>query len=225
MQVDDRNSFFSRKTRYTKLLIVLILLFFISPITTSIWGHLVMTIIFLLVNLLVIETLSLSRKGIYFLRTITIITFTLEVISSQNMSIIFDKIIDIESNFSYLVFNSLAILSIGSRIFTEKKVGRDIIHGGICIFIILGLFWNNLYHIILLIAPNAFQGLAIEETDIDYQLIYFSFTTLTTLGYGDITPINKFAMTWANVEAIFGLLYPSIFLARLVSLYTTQEQE
>lgn len=137
----------------------------------------------------------------------------------------FDQIIDFGSSFSYLGFNTLAIMSIGNKIFTQTKVSRDIIHGGICIFIILGLSWSNLYQIILLIDSNAFQGLSIDQTSRDYQIFYYSFTTLTTLGYGDITPLNRFAMTLANAEAIFGLLYPSIFIARLVALYTTQEQE
>ena len=53
-------------------------------------------------------------------------------------------------------------------------------------------------------------------------MLYFSFTTLTTLGYGDITPVSKMTMTLSNVQAIIGQLYPAIFIARLVGLYTAQ---
>ena len=51
------------------------------------------------------------------------------------------------------------------------------------------------------------------------QFLYFSLTTLTTLGYGDITPINPFARIWATLEAVVGTLYVAILVARLVSLY------
>jgi hypothetical protein len=51
-------------------------------------------------------------------------------------------------------------------------------------------------------------------------VFYFSFTTLTTLGYGDVSPVNSFAMMLANAEALIGQLYPAIVIAKLVSLYT-----
>jgi hypothetical protein len=55
------------------------------------------------------------------------------------------------------------------------------------------------------------------------SLFYFSFTTLTTLGYGDITPAGKFAQVLANMEAIAGQVYLAIFIARLVGLHIAQE--
>jgi hypothetical protein len=51
------------------------------------------------------------------------------------------------------------------------------------------------------------------------NLFYFSFTTMTTVGYGDVFPINKFAMVFSNLEAIVGQLYIAIFVARLIGLH------
>ena len=227
MTIVDRKRFFSTKTKYTKLLIVLIILFFIYPLISILaQGYLLVSFVFLLVNLLVIESLSLKRKWLYLLRAIAIITLVSELIFFQELPILEDFLyfLDFETNLAYMLFHSLAILAIGSRIFTENKVNRDIVHGGICVFLILGLLWGSFYQLILSIDSNAFQNISLEEGDQVYQMLYYSFTTLTTLGYGDITPVNKFAMTFANAEAIIGLLYPSIFIARLVALYTTQEQ-
>ncbi|MDJ0797186.1 MAG: potassium channel family protein [Calothrix sp. MO_167.B12] len=53
--------------------------------------------------------------------------------------------------------------------------------------------------------------------------IYLSFTTLTTLGYGDILPVNPFAMMLTNLEAIIGQMYPAIFIAILVGAYLSQK--
>ena len=227
MTIVDRKRFFSTKIKYTALLITLIILFFLYPLISILaQGYLFISLVFLLVNLLVIETLSFNKKWIYLLRAIAIITLVSELIFFQELPIFEDflSFLDFETNLSYMLFNSLAILAIGTRIFTEKKVNRDIVHGGICVFLILGLLWANFYQLILSIDSHAFQNISLDEGDQVYQMLYYSFTTLTTLGYGDITPVNKFAMTFANAEAIIGLLYPSIFIARLVALYTTQEQ-
>ena len=55
--------------------------------------------------------------------------------------------------------------------------------------------------------------------------MYYSFTTLTTLGYGDIVPLNKIAMVVHNIESVFGQLFPAVFIAKLVSLYSVEDSE
>jgi Ion channel len=67
--------------------------------------------------------------------------------------------------------------------------------------------------------PDAFVGLKqIKEDPTIAAMVYFSFTTLTTLGYGDIVPLHPYARGLANIEAMIGQLYPAILIARLVSL-------
>ena len=68
--------------------------------------------------------------------------------------------------------------------------------------------------------PNAFAGLRPQQGNLPAagDLIYFSFVTLTSTGYGDIVPLHPFARGLANVEAIIGQLYPATLLARLVTL-------
>ena len=128
------------------------------------------------------------------------------------------------ANFFYAFFSLLAISSLIRMIYKTKKVDLNTLNGGIAIFLLLAFLWFNLYAIILTLDPNAFRGLS-TEAEQHYQLFYYSFTTITTLGYGDIIPLNKYALSFANAEAIIGLLYPAIFIARLVGLYTTQEEE
>ncbi|MGB7038066.1 MAG: potassium channel family protein, partial [Xanthobacteraceae bacterium] len=68
--------------------------------------------------------------------------------------------------------------------------------------------------------PGAFNGLAPlrDNLTVAGDLIYFSFATLTSVGYGDIVPVHPLATGLANVEAIIGQLYPATLLARLVTL-------
>jgi voltage-gated potassium channel Kch len=76
------------------------------------------------------------------------------------------------------------------------------------------------YRLISVLSPDAFSHL--PQIGSDYgsgaTLLYFSFNTLTTLGYGDIVPIHPLARSVANLEAVIGQLYPATLLARLVSL-------
>jgi hypothetical protein len=69
-------------------------------------------------------------------------------------------------------------------------------------------------------APSAFAGLGVLQDNlaVTSKLIYFSFVTLTSVGYGDIVPMHPIARSLANVEAIIGQLYPATLLARLVTL-------
>jgi hypothetical protein len=87
----------------------------------------------------------------------------------------------------------------------------------------IGFLWAIFYKIVYLIDPNAFSHL----TSVNYiqKLNYFSFITLTTLGYGDITPQHPIAMSLANMEAIIGQLFPAIVIARLVGLYESEKKE
>ncbi len=88
------------------------------------------------------------------------------------------------------------------------------------LYLNFGLYVFTLYRLIDVLLPNAFHGL--PESGVEHgsgaALLYFSFTTLTTLGYGDITPVHPLARNLADLEAVIGQLYPATLLARLVSL-------
>jgi hypothetical protein len=72
---------------------------------------------------------------------------------------------------------------------------------------------------VALTVPDAFAGIEVRNNlALVDKLIYFSFMTLTSVGYGDITPLHPFARSLADIEAIIGQLYPATLLARLVTL-------
>jgi hypothetical protein len=74
--------------------------------------------------------------------------------------------------------------------------------------------------------PKAFSGMTVEDSPaLASQLIYFSFATLTTTGYGDVHPVHPVARSLCNLEAIFGQLYPATLLARLVTLQIAHRSE
>ncbi len=210
----------SQKSTYNQLLISLLTVFGLSSFVTHFWGRIIISIFFLLTNLFAIKTLYLSHYLVLILRFIAGFALLLNLTSipgNENLS----NLLTLGSYIFYCLFMVLAILAISTRLFSETKVDSDILKGGICIYIMLGLLWGLLYSMTIYLDVDAFNYPADYDVDLMFrELMYFSFTTLTTLGYGDITPKSDLAMTLSNLQAIIGQLYPAIFIARLVSLYS-----
>ena len=114
----------------------------------------------------------------------------------------------------------LAILIV--RVFQKGEVTPDRIRGAIVVYLLIGGMWDFFYFIIALIEPTSFnwpQGLVTGDLKAVQQVLtYFSFITLTTTGYGDVTPAIPLTRTLAMFEALAGQLYLVITLTRLVSL-------
>ncbi len=124
--------------------------------------------------------------------------------------------------------NFLAILFIGytatvilSYLFTEDEITSDVIMGAICVYFLIGLAWAFIFFTLELFQPGSFQMPQGQGIDLSH-FSYYSYVTLTTLGYGDITPISTQARSLALLEAIMGQLYLAILVARLVGIHIAQ---
>jgi hypothetical protein len=109
---------------------------------------------------------------------------------------------------------------VARAVFGPGKVTFHRIVGGILLYLTIGLTFVALFGVVALNVPDAFRGLDAQHGNfaIAGNLIYFSFVTLTTIGYGDIVPLHPYARGLANLEAVIGQLYPATLLARLVTL-------
>jgi len=107
-------------------------------------------------------------------------------------------------------------------VFAVGKITYHRIVGAILLYLTIGLVFVALFCFVALYEPNAFSGLGPlrDNLSVSGNFIYFSFVTLTTVGYGDIAPVHPMARALANVESIIGQLYPATLLARLVTLET-----
>jgi hypothetical protein len=105
-------------------------------------------------------------------------------------------------------------------VFREGPITIFRVEGAIVVYLLLGVMWSTTYVIIELVSRGAFhftipyQNIHVLES----KLIYFSMVTLSTVGYGDITPIHPVARALAQLEALTGQLFPAILIARLVSM-------
>jgi hypothetical protein len=121
-----------------------------------------------------------------------------------------------------LIYLGFLLAMVAVQVFGEGQVTGHRIRGAIVVYLLLGGLWALLYQVTALTIPQAFrlpEGLTTGDPDtIQRELTYFSFVTLTTTGYGDITAVHPVARTLVMLEALVGQLYPAITLARLVSL-------
>lgn len=97
----------------------------------------------------------------------------------------------------------------GGRVDTEK------IAAAVSVYLFMGIIWQDLYSLTEMLIPGSFNTALLTHS----QMLYFSFITLSTLGYGDITPVNGPAQALAYLEALLGQLYLTILVARLVGLH------
>lgn len=121
-----------------------------------------------------------------------------------------------------LAFYIFTIFILLSRILRDETVTVDTLYGAACVYLLMGLTWLTAFQLLEKMHPGSFRiGLFQPETvPIEWSdLLFFSYVTLTTLGYGDITPVTSPAKSLAILEAMTGTLYVAFLVARLVGLH------
>lgn len=126
---------------------------------------------------------------------------------------------EIAADAALLVICVVTIEAALRRALTARSVDAEVLCAAISAYVLIGIAWAVAYTMLEALQPGAF-ALSAEDAGQPWNaLLYYSFTTLTTLGYGDVLPTLPVARAWAVVEAITGTLYLAVLIARLVSAY------
>jgi hypothetical protein len=140
-----------------------------------------------------------------------------------------EQLLNLPSVRFYAALNALAfsMLSayLGARhVFSFRQVDKNTLMGAICIYLLLGLMFALLYAMAAYLWPeNAFNGIPPHNILAEFDaFLYFSFVTLTTAGYGDITPVNPLIRTLAFLEMITGQFYMAVLVAGLVGVFMSK---
>ncbi|MFA0568040.1 ion channel [Vibrio kagoshimensis] len=175
---------------------------------------------------LIIVTLAVSIAGINRERTIyrSLYGFLLVTAAVSGMLSFFeDYDLSILTLAALLMFLFSHIYSALKQVMLVREVTKNHIIGSICIYLLMGLAWTFLYLLVLEIYPQGFNGLEHKPWLANlFNVLYFSFITLTTVGYGDISPTLPVAQFFVFLEAILGSFYLAIMVASLVSIRLSQ---
>ncbi len=173
--------------------------------------------------LLIIGVWSLKGSGRFFSvgMTFVLIGITLNVLSVNLPSQVF-----VYGSFAALFgFLLIAISCTLKQVVVGTEISANRLVGAVCIYLLLGVIWAVAYTVLNMISPGSFQGFSLlADRAWDSEWLYFSFVTMTTLGYGDISPISATARSLAYMQAVFGQLYVAILVAGLVGAYISSRQ-
>ena len=170
----------------------------------------------LTVSMLLISLKSLQNDKVWFW-VVGVLVFTSIIFFITNQFFI-SNYYEIITLFILLVFFVGSFKSSVKDIFASEEVNQNMIVGSIVLYLLLGLIFTTIYLFMLYILPNSFHGIEYSSLIENFSsMTYFSFVTLTTLGYGDIYPQEPIAKFFVATEAIIGVFYIAIIVASLVS--------
>ncbi len=221
---DKLGLFQENKTYYLLLLMTLVALIGIYPfVSTKGIGRLSLTL-FLIVTMLT-GALVLSNNRIN--QIISVFSGSLMVISgtlhdSFHPSVLLSTLSYLAGAIFFLHVSCVLIYDIFSY---RKKVVVGLLYGAISVYLLIGISFAFSYSLVELVHPNSFRGTYGETgfTSTFSTMLYFSFITLTTLGYGDISPLSRQAIVLSYLEAIGGQMYLTILVPRLVGMYISRD--
>jgi amino acid transporter len=120
---------------------------------------------------------------------------------------------------AFILFVTWVILR---YIMTEREVTTDTVYGAVCAYILIGLVFAIAYGLLEMFEPGSFRGITTTDPQLNWDFTYFSLVTMTTLGYGDITPVHELARSMATLQAITGQFYVAVLVARIVAIMSSK---
>lgn len=228
--------------RHSALLVAIVLLFAVRPLLGDNTMALIVFSIFLMAVLIlglytiqVDELVGEQRKLLAERKRRSIIGWSLALVSmAERLSQFFSSNpeLGVFGSISWLLFLAFITWNELRAVLRQREVTSETISMSISVYLLMGLTWGLLYALIYQLQPHAFSfpgtdvltsGLPTEKKESAFMvLIYFSLTTLTTIGYGDITPLTLKARYAAVAEGVTGQFYLAILVARLVGMQMSQ---
>ena len=200
------------------LLASILLVFFIGPVAFD-YGLLSIVNLEILFLVILIFSIFLHRHDSKLFK-VTVVSLIIILINI----LFFDNNQSVSQYFLKILIVSITIVELFKEIFKTKIIDSHIISSAISIYVLIGIFWYLLFMFLLMIDPDSFHIRNFNPEMVTIDMIYFSFTTLTTLGYGDITPLSYTAKMWSITEAMMGVMFLAIMISRVVSLFGSKKK-
>ncbi len=212
-------------SRYSfhNLLVWLLVYLVVGPFITGDHTKLILSIFMSMIFFFAVCAIN-YKSGIFryvlLLMGITLILYWLALFNMLSYSNIASKVMT-------TFYICLLIYAFSKYVLTEKKITSRLISATLCLYLFIGTLWGMLYDMLETISPGSYKGtLLAQTTDMavrQQHFQYFSFVTLTTLGYGDILPMTEGATALCKAEAIIGQFFMAVLVARLVGIQVAQQ--
>lgn len=222
--IDPAQKTFTDKYAFRNLLLFLLLYIFGSPFLTNfpslaILAHLCLSITLFLSVYAIRNKQGFRTGAMIFLLPVLILYWCA----------IYD-IIGSGTTYSYILlclYLGLLAFTFAKQISKFRTVSLNTIEATLCLYLVIGLFWGALYSLLYELDPSSYSGALLDNSGgNNFNLfIYFSIVTLTTLGYGDITPQTLEASSLCQLEAIVGQFFTAVVIAWLVGSYASSKQQ
>lgn len=131
-----------------------------------------------------------------------------------------DKMI-LTTNIFGVIFYTFTVVTVFLYVIHAKKVTVDVLYGAVSVYLLIGLMWTSIYSLLEIINPGSIVYIGVNSPVAWGDLLYFSYMTLTTVGYGELIPITDIARSLSLLEAVIGVMFVTVLLARLVGVYVT----
>ncbi len=216
--------------KFVYLLLSLLFLMILIPMLYPYpLGQIALNVLLIITMLLSLYTISQKRKLVIGALLIAVLTFITMVYShlTRSSPVAFASLC---LGFAFFMFTTVTILI---QIFKEEEVTVDEIAAAISTYLLIGMSGAFLFGIIDYLIPGSIVSttpvapiLSMHGGDLPYfaDYIYFSFTSLTTLGFGDLVPASPIARTFSYLEAVIGQIYLTVLVARLVGLHISRQR-
>jgi hypothetical protein len=206
----------SSEDNFVFLLVALLTLLFTVAVVEQFFMGGQLLVVSAIILCLAFSILGVKRQAIYtkswfgVLLTLFLVTYVISILTNLNLSLLTIALV--------IVFLMHYMISAFKQVLFTDHVGSNQIIGSICIYLMIGLVWSFVYLFLIESFNGGFSGLDSQHwLDNLSSVIYYSFITLTTVGYGEITPTLPITRFFAYMQSLTGSFYLAILVASLVS--------
>ncbi len=207
------------KGRFLFLFILMLVMLVLAPLIETFFSlRIVLNILWSAIFLTAVYAVS-QKRHVFFIGVLLALPMLL---SLWFQHIVESSWVPLVGNFFGVLFMAFTIVQILNFIFKERNVHVDLITGAAVTYFLIALMWAFIYASLEKLHPGSFSITEGKMIHSQMVFVYYSFVTISTLGYGDITPLTNLASSVSMLEAVCGQLYIAVLIAWLVGSHISQ---
>jgi hypothetical protein len=206
------------KSRFIYIIFAIMLVLMVNPFIRplGLMGHIISTLFIAMIPLSCAFAITGDRK-----QAIIILLIAAPFVILEGFTFFFtDRLLSVVAiSFATILYFYIVFLLV-KNLLSIRVVTADLIYCAISIYLLIGIMWAGIYNVVEGVSPGSFSGTS-ETVD----LLYFSFVTLTTVGFGDVVPLSVLGKRLAVFEAAMGSIYMAVIIAMIVGRYMLKQLE